>query len=215
MAEENLDWPNLDAIWISHLHLDHCGGLAPFLFGIKWSPGIGARTKPLRIVGCQGLEKLMRAIDDSHAYKLFEQPFPLEFDEVAAVNKPASFELIAGLDAHAISTPHRPESLALSVTDSSGAKLVYSSDTGYTGSLAEFAADADLLILECSFYRDKPTRKHLELADALQIARAAKPRKLLLTHLYPEWDGVALESEAKKLWAGETVEARDGLRISL
>src|SRR5436309_13512683 len=30
MAEENLDSANLDAIWISHLHLDHCAGLAPF-----------------------------------------------------------------------------------------------------------------------------------------------------------------------------------------
>jgi ribonuclease BN (tRNA processing enzyme) len=215
MAEENLDWPNLDAIWISHLHLDHCGGLAPFLFGIKWSPGIGARTKPLRIVGCQGLEKLMRAIDDSHAYKLFEQPFPLEFHEVAALDQPASFELIHGLEAQAISTPHRPESLALRIRDSSGAKFVYSSDTGFSESLSEFAADASLLILECSFYRGKPTSKHLELADALQIARAAKPRKLLLTHLYPEWDGVELESEAKKLWAGETIEAHDGLRISI
>jgi ribonuclease BN (tRNA processing enzyme) len=81
--------------------------------------------------------------------------------------------------------------------------------------LAEFAANADLLILECSFYRDKPTDKHLELADALQIARAAEPRKLLLTHLYPEWDRLELEREAQKLWAGQTIEARDGLRINI
>ena len=38
MAEEKVDWPNLDVIWISHLHLDHCGGLASFLFGLKWAP---------------------------------------------------------------------------------------------------------------------------------------------------------------------------------
>ena len=58
MAAENLDWINLDAIWISHLHLDHCAGLAPFLFGIKWAKGIDRRQKPLRIFGCQGIEKL-------------------------------------------------------------------------------------------------------------------------------------------------------------
>ena len=66
MAQENLDWSNLDAIWISHLHLDHCAGLAPFLFGIKWAPGIDQRQKPLRIFGCQGIEKLLKAIDDAH-----------------------------------------------------------------------------------------------------------------------------------------------------
>jgi ribonuclease BN (tRNA processing enzyme) len=215
MAEEKLDWPQLDAIWISHLHLDHCGGLAPFLFGIKWLPGIRKRRKPLRIIGCQGLDRLVRAIDDSDAYKLFEQPFPLEFHEIGATDKPTSFEVIEGLQAHAISTPHRPESLALSISGSNGAKLVYSSDTGYSESLAKFGAHADLLILECSFYQNKPTSHHLELADAMQIARAAEPRKLLLTHLYPEWDGIELASEAKKLWPGQTIEARDGLRINV
>nr|MDQ5839388.1 MBL fold metallo-hydrolase [Acidobacteriota bacterium] len=25
MAEEGCDWPNLDAIWVSHFHLDHVG----------------------------------------------------------------------------------------------------------------------------------------------------------------------------------------------
>ena len=38
MAQENLDWPGLDSIWISHFHLDHMGGLTPFLFGVKWAP---------------------------------------------------------------------------------------------------------------------------------------------------------------------------------
>lgn len=33
MAREELDWVKLDAIWLSHFHLDHIGGLAPFLFG--------------------------------------------------------------------------------------------------------------------------------------------------------------------------------------
>ena len=45
MAQENLDWPNLDAIWISHLHLDHCGGLASLLFAMKHAPQTAGRTE--------------------------------------------------------------------------------------------------------------------------------------------------------------------------
>ena len=93
--------------------------------------------------------------------------------------------------------------------------VVYTSDTGYSEDLASFAHGVDVLILECSFWRDKPTAKHLELKDAMRIAQLAEPRKLILTHLYPEWDGVDLEGEAKEMWSGTTVTAYDGLRLEI
>src|SRR5262245_1450090 len=166
MAQEDLDWMNLDAVWISHLHLDHCAGLAPFLFGIKWAPQINQRKKPLKIFGCEGTTKLVQTIDESYNYKLFEQPFPLEWYEFAPTEISSPVETLKGLNSEIISTPHRPESLAIRLTDARGTTLVYSSDTGYAESLAEFARGADLLILECSFRRHKPTDKHLNLADA-------------------------------------------------
>ena len=215
MAQENLDWMNLDAVWISHLHLDHCAGLAPLLFGLKWAPGINRRGRPLMIYGCEGMTKLLQAINESGNYRLFEQPFPVECHEFAPTEAPRPIEMLDGLGAQIISTPHRAESLAIRLKDSSGATLVYSSDTGYSESLAEFARGVDLLILECSFYRDKPTPKHLELSEAMGIAKLAGPQKVLLTHLYSEWDKVDLETEARKLWSGETIAAYDGLRFSI
>src|SRR6185436_10388679 len=59
LAEEELDWPDLDAIWISHFHLDHFGGLAPFLFGTRAAPQTQQRHKQLRIFGGRGLRKLI------------------------------------------------------------------------------------------------------------------------------------------------------------
>src|SRR5688572_24978397 len=59
MAAEHCDWANLDAIWISHFHLDHCGGFAPFLFGTKYAPDTQSRTKPLRVFGPRGLRQLI------------------------------------------------------------------------------------------------------------------------------------------------------------
>src|ERR1044072_1418583 len=54
MAEEGLDWANLDAVWVSHFHLDHVGGLAPFLFGTKHAPQTRGRRTPLLIYGGGG-----------------------------------------------------------------------------------------------------------------------------------------------------------------
>jgi ribonuclease BN (tRNA processing enzyme) len=49
----------------------------------------------------------------------------------------------------------------------------------------------------------------------MRLARLAAPRRALLSHLYPEWDGINLTAEARKLWDGETIEARDGLRLDV
>jgi len=212
MSQEGVDWPNLDAIWISHLHLDHCGGLASFLFGTKHAPQTQSRQKPLRIFGCPGISKLLSAIDDANDYGLFDQPFLVELREISTA---AEFEILPELRARVFSTPHTHESLAIRLTDRSGASLVYSSDSGYDEGLATFARGVDLLILECSFWRDKPTAKHLELVEAMRLARLAEPRKVILTHLYFEWDGIDLESKAKELWPGETMAARDGLRMEV
>ena len=216
MAAENLDWPNLDAIWISHLHLDHCGGLGSFLFGTKHAPQTQPRRKPLMILGCQGIRKLLHAIDDANNYGLLEQPFPIKLREISTRDIPeGDFEILPNLRARVFSTHHTKESLAIRLTDKNGASLVYSSDTGYSEELASFAHGVDLLILECSFWRNKPTAKHLELVEAMRLARLAEPRKVILTHLYPEWDGMDFESKAKELWPGETIAARDGLRTEI
>lgn len=210
MAEEQLEWANLDAIWISHFHLDHMGGLASFLFGTRNAPQTQQRRKPLAIYGPAGFTKLLTAIDDSNHYRLLDQPYPVTLVEVVPG---VPFEILPGIASTTLSTPHTKESLAIRLKDKSGGVLVYTSDTGYSDDLAEFARDAAVLLMECSFFENKPVEKHLELKDAMRVAEKAQPQKLVLTHLYFEWDGINLPAEARKLWTGETIEAVDGLRL--
>ena len=212
MAEEKLDWPDLDSIWISHFHLDHVGGLITFLFGTKWAPRTQHRNKPLTIFGGAGLKALFTTFDQANDYKLLKQTFPIEIREVGPADE---FEILPGIQARTFSTPHTRESLAIRLTDRSGASLVYTSDTGYSDDLAGFARETDLLLMECSFWKDKPLAKHLDLADAMNLARLARPRKVVLTHLYPVWDGIDIEAEAKRLWDGEVVAGNDGLRLDI
>jgi len=212
MAEEKLDWPNLDAIWISHFHLDHIGGLTPFLFGLKWAPQTQSRTKPLRICGPAGLRHLVDAVNGSNNYRLFEQPFHIEIVEVAPNE---DFDILPGLCTSTLKTPHTKESLALRLKDEDSKLFVYTSDTGFSDDLALFAKDATLLLMECSFRRNKTVQKHLELADAMRVAHDCAPEKLVLTHLYAQWDDVDLAAEARALWPGETIEAKDGLVLEI
>lgn len=213
MAEESLPWHELDVIWISHFHLDHCGGLAPFLFSAKHAPDTRSRVKPLRIFGPSGLRDLMNAFDSANNYGSFDQRFPVEIVEVAALEK---FSILDGIDAVAMKTPHTPESHAIHLTNSDGSTMVFTSDTGYDRRLAAFARRVDLLLIECSFVRDKPVQKHLELLEALDIIRRAEPRQTILTHLYPEWDHEDVDALLAEFAANTDVElARDGLSITL
>lgn len=212
MAQEELDWPHLNAIWVSHFHFDHFGGLAPFLFSLKWAPQTQGRTNSLQIYGPEGLGNLLNAFNDANNYRLFAQPFPIEVNEIAPGDE---FALLPGVVATTTKTPHTKESLALHLKDSDGTMFVYTSDTGVSAELAQFAANVDLLLLECSFRRNKPLATHLELVEAMCLAQQVGPAKLVLTHLYPEWDGADIVSEAKSLWSGDVIEATDGLRLEI
>lgn len=213
MAQENLDWANLDAMWISHFHLDHVGGVPAFLFGTKYAPETQERRKPLNIFGANGLKKLLENFDAANEYNLFKQPFPLEITEVESLEK---FDLLPGVQAVTLDTPHTDESLAIHLRAPGDKTLVYTADTGYTKALGGLAGGVDLLICECSFVKNKPVETHLELSEAMTLARFSKPKRMLLTHLYPEWDSVDFTSEVARFSPPcEVIEARDGLKVEI
>lgn len=212
MASLGLDWPKLDAIWISHFHMDHVGGLGPLLAGTKHASEMKKRKKALRIFGPAGTRGLIDRFSEVNRYRLLEQPFPVEIIEIEALER---FEIVDGVEAVAAKTPHTPESLAIHLRDNDRV-LVYTADTAFDETLATFGRGVDLLVLECTFFKDKPARKHLELAEAMLLVRKAKPKRAMLTHLYPEWNTVDFPVEVAKFSPGcEVIRAEDGLVIEI
>ncbi|MFL6374256.1 MAG: MBL fold metallo-hydrolase [Pyrinomonadaceae bacterium] len=212
MAACGVNWPDLDAIWISHFHMDHVGGLGPLFAGTKHAPEMRDRKKPLTIYGGAGFEKLFDGISSVRDYKLREQPFTLNIIEVGEKGR---FEILPGVEATAFKTPHTTESLAIRIRDAEST-LMYSADTAFDASVAAFASGVDLMVLEGSFVRDNLGKKHLMLREAVEMIKLAKPLRAMLTHFYPEWDEVNFEKEVAALSPPcEVIQASDGLVVNV
>ena len=82
-------------------------------------------------------------------------------------------------------TRHPVPCLAVRVSAPDGATLAYTADGALTPHLGEFCAGADALVAECSLYPgfDGSRAGHMSCDDVVELARCARPRTLVLSHL--------------------------------
>jgi ribonuclease BN (tRNA processing enzyme) len=97
-----------------------------------------------------------------------------------------------------------------------GRTLAFSGDSGACPELVELCRGADLALLECSYPASRPTTKHLNARTAAEVAVAAGVERLVLTHFYPQCDGVDIAAEVRAAgYSRELVLAEDGLRLPI
>ncbi len=92
---------------------------------------------------------------------------------------------------------------------------MYTGDTGPSDALARWAGECDLLLAECSLPEDRAMEIHLTPAQAGRLARAARARQLVLTHLYPPLDAGSAVAGAAAEFDGAITAAEDGARFTI
>jgi ribonuclease BN (tRNA processing enzyme) len=82
--------------------------------------------------------------------------------------------------------------------------------------VAAFAQAVDALLIECSVPDEQAMAIHLSPSQVAAMARIALPRRLLLTHVYPQLDRGALP-ELVRLggWPAGVEVPADGARIEV
>ena len=190
-------WPNVEAIAITHFHLDHWGDLATW----SWGSMFLARElpKPELWLPRGGVEELEAFGEWMKTPWMFERAFELrEYDEGAL------FEA-AGLELSAVHLPHyNLVTFGFRVANESRV-LAYSGDSGPSDRLAELAEDVDLFLCEATLERgelDAEPRGHLSAQEAVVAFQAAGARRLLLTHRPDELpldDGLELAYDGLEL----------------
>jgi ribonuclease BN (tRNA processing enzyme) len=178
-------WPHVDAILISHWHLDHWGDLVPWVWGSMF--GLGRNVpKPELWLPSGGIDLLGSFGERMGTPTMFWNAFELvEYPE----NEP--FATAAELTVTATEVPHYTvRTFAFRVTDGSKT-LAYSGDSAPSDTLAEVARDADLFVCEATLIdgdADGQPRGHLSADEAVAAFAASGAKRLLVTHRPDELD---------------------------
>ena len=200
----------LSAVFFSHFHPDHTGELVPLLFSTKYPDG-GRRKLPLAMAGGPGFASFFQKLRDAYGEWVDLAPGLLEIRQCRSDGFDR-FEL-GRLVVDTAPTVHRPESVAYRVTDRAGRSMVYSGDTDFSEKLISLARGADLFICESALPDAQKVAGHLTPSEAGEMAARAGVDTLVLTHLYPECEGVDLIGQCRKTFAGKVLVAHDLMRL--
>ena len=194
----NGGWPDVDAIVITHFHLDHWGDLVPWTFGAAFGPGRGV-TKPELWLPPGGSGRLRQLGGQLAFAERLEQAFQLREYRAEEPFSAAGFEVTPMQLAHY-------EELTFGLRVSDGAHSVaYSGDTAPTPRLAELARDADVFLCEATLADPEPAeRGHLTAGEASDAFEASGARRLVVIHCPDE---LPLDPSVER--------AYDGLEVDL
>ena len=178
MKRAGLAPQRLDAIFLSHLHGDHFGGIPFFLIEFLYQK---PPDRPLTIAGPPGTEERVLQL-----FKVMygggknpkETPW-LHF----RVLRPEILESVDDIDVLPFRVPHQTHdvSLGLKVTYQ-GKQILFSGDSAWTDLFIEHARGVDLFLCECSFFDEQPGM-HVNYRVLQSKLPSLECKRIVLTHL--------------------------------
>lgn len=177
----------LDAVFVSHRHPDHCLDvvIASHVLAYGPDPRFGVPLYgPL-----SALEAIVGFVDGGRIDEVFDVT-PLEDGDRVTIGS-----LILSVAV----TDHSVDTLA-SRWETDHRSLCYSADTGPAGDWMRLAKDVDLFLCEATYQGEPGVAEyphHLTASEAGSIARAAGAKQLMLTHIPPHLDPARSVMEAE------------------
>ena len=195
----------LDAVVVTHNHVDH---ISDSMVLIEAMTGYGLKKRGAVIASRDAIEqKGISAYHQSRAGTVCIAQYGQrqKFD-----NEKGSFEMEFFTMKH-----EEPTAFGFKLYLDGGV-LGYISDTELIESLGRDFAGCDLLIANCIKPEGDPYKGHLKTADVAEIARVAKPKACMITHLGLKMLKAGPSAEAEKIEKAsgvKTTAARDGMKI--
>lgn len=236
ICDQGVALPDVDMIFITHLHSDHYLELGPLLH-TAWTAGL---YRPVPVIGPAGLDTYWEGFQRSMSFDIdlrIRDEGRCDFAKLAAIDTLSDgTKTHDGITVRALRNQHPPitDSYALRF-DAGGKSVVLSGDTAYMPEMADFARGADLLVHEAMLRPgvealcarmtngDERLRRHIlnshtDAADVGRIARDAGVKQLALNHFVPDGDpdftDADWENAVRQHWAGPLHLGKDGMVIA-
>jgi ribonuclease BN (tRNA processing enzyme) len=213
---EQIDYVDVDAAVISHLHADHWLDLVPYSYALTYAPrqqpvpvhtwpGTDTPARP-RLIAPQGAAETFRRVVGAWGNDdLIENAFVLEeYEGGQAVE-------IGPITASFHPVPHFIDTFAINLS-SDGNKITYGADSRPGEELVEVARDADLLLVEATLPRPERTgiRGHMTPEEAGDHAKRAGVKRVVITHLSDELGDEWAREQAERGFGAPVEVARAG-----
>lgn len=181
LNQQGIEHNSIDAILLTHLHGDHCGGV-PFML---MDAMLGARRRrPLTIAGPHDTRARMAAIAEAlfPGSHVMVPTFPLDYVEMEVGRKNAVSNLRVTPYAAKHTRQTNPTFLRVEVGDK---VIAYTGDGEWTDEMTKMGQGADLVIAECYYY-EKPVKWHLNYPALVAHFRDFGAKRVILTHMSRE-----------------------------
>jgi ribonuclease BN (tRNA processing enzyme) len=212
-----VDYVDLDAVLVSHLHADHWLDLVPYSYALTYAPkqqpvpvhiwpGTDTPARPRLIAPPGAIEMFRRVVGAWGNDDLIESAF--EISEYA----PGATVEVGDIAATFQEVPHFMQTFAVNIRDKAGGRVTYGADCRPGDEIVEIARDTDLLLVEATLPRPERTgvRGHMTPAEAGEHARHAGAKQVVLTHISDELGDEWARTEAEKAFKGPVDVAREG-----
>jgi ribonuclease BN (tRNA processing enzyme) len=181
LKQQGIEHNSIDAVLLTHLHGDHCGGV-PFML---MDAMLGAkRSRPLTIAGPRDLRARMAAIAEGlfPGSEVMVPKFPLDYIEMEAGKRNTVGHLTVTPYAAKHTRQTNPTFLRVEVGDKI---IAYTGDGEWTDEMAQMGQGADLLIAECYYYA-KSIKWHLNYPEVVEHLKDFGAKRVILTHMSSE-----------------------------
>lgn len=204
--QRHLDPRELDAVFVSHLHPDHCADLCGLYVAHHYAPA-GAPVRPLTVWGptetASRVTLMYHGLEDGGMDSVFDFA---ELEERVAIT-------VGPITITPYAVDHPVEAFGFRV-EANGAVLGYTGDTDTCDNLAPLMQGADLVLADSAFVdgRDEVRGIHLSGSRAAQAAvSAGGVKRLVLTHM-PAWNDAAVcRAQAEPFWPAVEVAEPDAV----